>query len=97
MRPHRLCVACGTHFAPLAHRLNQRDCSSKTCRFARRGTWQHERMRADRNYRANQAGAQPPGAPAIPITAIVQKLQIRWSPIAGMDLNIGDSRVPVPN
>jgi hypothetical protein len=58
MKLDRTCAACGAPFTPLAQIPNQRYCSSKSCQLARRRAWQHERMRTDPDYRANQARAQ---------------------------------------
>lgn len=49
---------CGALFTPFVHVPNQRYCSSTACQLARRRAWQHERLRIDPDYRANQANAQ---------------------------------------
>ncbi|WP_227243300.1 hypothetical protein [Paraburkholderia caribensis] len=58
MKPDRICAACGAVFIPLVHVPNQRYCSLAACQLARRRAWQHERLRTDPDYRANQAKAQ---------------------------------------
>lgn len=58
MKSDRICAACGALFTPLVHVPNQRYCSSAACQLARRRAWQHERLRTDPDYRANQAKAQ---------------------------------------
>jgi hypothetical protein len=58
MKSDRICAACGALFTPFVHVPNQRYCSSTACQLARRRAWQHERLRIDPDYRANQANAQ---------------------------------------
>ncbi|WP_321960051.1 hypothetical protein [Paraburkholderia sp. J7] len=58
MKPNLTCAACGALFTPHARVPNQRYCSMKACQLARRRNWQRARMRADLDYRANQAKAQ---------------------------------------
>lgn len=58
MKPARICAACGAPFTPFVHVPNQRYCSSSACQLERRRAWQHERLRTDPDYRANQAKAQ---------------------------------------
>ena len=54
----RHCLACGRTFQPRAQNPRQQYCSNPACQRERRRRWQRERLRADPDYRDNQARAQ---------------------------------------
>ena len=54
----RRCAACGCLFAPRPNVPQQRYCSKQACQRARRRRWQRQKLKADADYRANQAAAQ---------------------------------------
>lgn len=54
----RRCPACGRQFEPRAQSPRQHYCSDPACQRERRRRWQRERLRADPDYRDNQARAQ---------------------------------------
>jgi len=54
----RRCAACGCLFAPRPNVPQQRYCSKRACQRARRRRWQRQKLKADADYRANQAAAQ---------------------------------------
>jgi hypothetical protein len=54
----RRCLACGGLFDPRAQNPQQQYCSDPACQRERRRRWQRERLRADPDYRDNQARAQ---------------------------------------
>jgi hypothetical protein len=54
----RRCAACGCLFAPRRNVPQQRYCSKGACQRTRRRRWQRQKLKADADYRANQAAAQ---------------------------------------
>jgi hypothetical protein len=54
----RRCAACGCLFVPRRNVPDQRYCSERACQRARRRRWQRQKLKADADYRANQAAAQ---------------------------------------
>jgi len=58
MNTTRRCLACGRPFHPFLHVPHQRFCSTPACQLERRRRWQRDRLRADADYRENQARAQ---------------------------------------
>ena len=54
----RRCAACGCLFAPRHNVPQQRYCSKRACQRTRRRRWQRQKLKADADYRANQAAAQ---------------------------------------
>lgn len=51
----RQCAACGTLFLPRPQIPRQRYCSAAECQRERRRRWQQQHLRADDDYRENQA------------------------------------------
>ena len=58
MRPARLCGACGRLFLARPQAPKQQFCSAASCQRERRRRWQKQRLRADTDYRDNQARAR---------------------------------------
>lgn len=58
MRPARLCAACGCLFLARPQVPKQRYCSASSCQRERRRRWQKQHLRADTDYRDNQARAR---------------------------------------
>ncbi|MCL9847608.1 hypothetical protein M0F12_08960 [Ralstonia solanacearum] len=58
MRPARLCAACGHLFLARPQVPKQRFCSAAACQRERRRRWQKQHLRADTDYRDNQARAR---------------------------------------
>ena len=58
MRPARLCAACGHFFLARPQVPKQRFCSAALCQRERRRRWQKQHLRADTDYRDNQARAR---------------------------------------
>lgn len=54
----RRCAACGGLFVPRRNVPQQRYCSNPACQRTRRRRWQRQKLKADADYRANQAAAQ---------------------------------------
>ena len=54
----RRCASCGCLFVPRRNVPQQRYCPNRDCQRARRRRWQRQRLKADADYRANQAAAQ---------------------------------------
>ena len=54
----RRCAACGCLFEPRRNVPQQRYCSKRACQRTRRRRWQRQKLKADADYRANQAAAQ---------------------------------------
>ncbi len=54
----RRCAACGCLFIPRRNVPHQRYCSKRACQRTRRRRWQRQKLKADADYRANQAAAQ---------------------------------------
>ncbi len=54
----RRCAACGCLFEPRRNVPQQRYCCKRECQRARRRRWQRQKLKADADYRANQAAAQ---------------------------------------
>ncbi|MEA3278221.1 MAG: hypothetical protein U9Q81_23615 [Pseudomonadota bacterium] len=54
----RRCAACGCLFEPRRNVPHQRYCSERACQRTRRRRWQRRKLKADADYRANQAAAQ---------------------------------------
>jgi hypothetical protein len=54
----RRCAACGGLFEPRRNVPAQRYCSKPACQRTRRRRWQRAKLKADADYRANQAAAQ---------------------------------------
>ena len=54
----RRCAACGCLFEPRRNVPHQRYCSKRACQRTRRRRWQRQKLKADADYRANQAAAQ---------------------------------------
>jgi hypothetical protein len=54
----RRCAACGCLFVPRRNVPQQRYCSKRECQRTRRRRWQRQKLKADADYRANQAAAQ---------------------------------------
>jgi hypothetical protein len=54
----RRCAACGCLFEPRRNVPQQRYCSRRSCQRTRRRRWQRQKLKADADYRANQAAAQ---------------------------------------
>ena len=54
----RRCAGCGELFVPRPNVPHQRYCSNSDCQRTRRRRWQREKLKADADYRANQAAAQ---------------------------------------
>jgi hypothetical protein len=54
----RRCAACGCLFEPRRNVPHQRYCSERGCQRTRRRRWQRQKLKADADYRANQAAAQ---------------------------------------
>jgi hypothetical protein len=54
----RRCAACGCLFEPRRNVPQQRYCSKRSCQRTRRQRWQRHKLKADADYRANQAAAQ---------------------------------------
>jgi hypothetical protein len=52
------CAACGCLFTPRRNVPQQRYCSKRSCQRTRRRRWQRHKLKADADYRANQAAAQ---------------------------------------
>lgn len=54
----RRCAACGCLFVPRRNVPEQRYCAKRACQRTRRRRWQRQKLKADADYRANQAAAQ---------------------------------------
>jgi hypothetical protein len=54
----RRCAGCGGLFVPRRNVPQQRYCSNRACQRTRRRRWQRQKLKADADYRANQAAAQ---------------------------------------
>jgi hypothetical protein len=54
----RRCAACGGLFVPRRNVPQQGYCSKPACQRTRRRRWQRAKLKADADYRANQAAAQ---------------------------------------
>jgi hypothetical protein len=54
----RRCAACGGLFEPRRNVPAQRYCWERACQRTRRRRWQRAKLKADADYRANQAAAQ---------------------------------------
>jgi hypothetical protein len=54
----RRCAGCGCLFVPRRNVPQQRYCSQRACQRTRRRRWQRQKLKADADYRANQAAAQ---------------------------------------
>lgn len=54
----RRCAGCGCLFVPRRNVPQQRYCSKAACQRTRRRRWQRQKLKADADYRANQAAAQ---------------------------------------
>jgi hypothetical protein len=54
----RQCAACGCLFEPRRNVPQQRYCSKRACQRTRRRRWQRQKLKADADYRVNQAAAQ---------------------------------------
>jgi hypothetical protein len=54
----RRCAGCGCLFVPRHNVPQQRYCSKGACQRTRRRRWQRQKLKADADYRANQAAAQ---------------------------------------
>ena len=54
----RRCAACGCLFVPRRNVPQQRYCAKRACQRTRRRRWQRQKLKADADYRANQAAAQ---------------------------------------
>jgi hypothetical protein len=54
----RRCAACGCLFVPRRNVPQQRYCSKRACQRTRRRCWQRQKLKADADYRTNQAAAQ---------------------------------------
>lgn len=54
----RSCAACHEPFTPRPNVPNQTYCSKPECQRERRRRWQRQKLKADPDYRANQAAAQ---------------------------------------
>jgi hypothetical protein len=54
----RRCAGCGCLFVPRRNVPQQRYCSKRACQRTRRRRWQRHKLKADADYRANQAAAQ---------------------------------------
>jgi hypothetical protein len=54
----RRCAACGCLFEPRRNVPAQRYCCERACQRTRRRRWQRAKLKADADYRANQAAAQ---------------------------------------
>lgn len=54
----RRCAACGCLFVPRRNVPQQRYCTKRACQRTRRRRWQRQKLKADADYRANQAAAQ---------------------------------------
>ena len=54
----RRCTACDDLFIPRKNVPNQSFCSKPQCQRERRRRWQKQKLKADADYRANQAAAQ---------------------------------------
>ncbi len=54
----RRCAACGCLFMPRRNVPQQRYCAKRACQRTRRRRWQRQKLKADADYRANQAAAQ---------------------------------------
>ena len=54
----RRCGGCGELFTPRPNVAHQRYCAKPDCQRTRRRRWQREKLKADADYRANQAAAQ---------------------------------------
>jgi hypothetical protein len=52
------CAGCGCLFVPRRNIPQQRYCSKAACQRTRRRRWQRQKLKADADYRANQAAAQ---------------------------------------
>ena len=52
------CAACDDLFTPRRNIPDQQFCSRPDCQRARRRRWQRQKLKADPDYRANQAAAQ---------------------------------------
>ena len=52
------CGHCGAYFTPDRRQKNPRYCAQPVCQRARKAAWQWEKMRRDRDYRANQKRCQ---------------------------------------
>lgn len=52
------CTACDDLFTPRRNIPDQRFCSKPECQRERRRRWQRQKLKADPDYRANQAAAQ---------------------------------------
>ena len=52
------CAGCGCLFVPRRNVPQQRYCSKAACQRTRRRRWQRQKLKADADYRANQAAAQ---------------------------------------
>ncbi len=52
------CAACDDLFTPRCNVPNQTYCSKPECQRERRRRWQRQKLKADADYRANQAAAQ---------------------------------------
>ncbi len=54
----RRCAACGGLFVPRRNVPQQRYCAKQACQRTRRRRWQRQKLKADADYRANQAAGQ---------------------------------------
>lgn len=54
----RRCAGCSRLFVPRRNVPDQRYCSQRACQGTRRRRWQRQKLKADADYRANQAAAQ---------------------------------------
>ncbi len=54
----RRCAGCGAGFKTNPRVADQRYCGLPACRRARRRLWQRQKLKADADYRVNQAEAQ---------------------------------------
>ena len=52
------CAHCGAYFIPDPRQKNPRYCGKEACQRARKAAWQREKLRSDRDYRANQKQCQ---------------------------------------
>jgi len=51
-------ASCGCLFVPRRNVPQQRYCCERACQRTRRRRWQRQKLKADADYRANQAAAQ---------------------------------------
>lgn len=54
----RKCKHCGRSFVISARRPDQKYCTQKECRRARKNEWQRRKLASDEDYRRNQADCQ---------------------------------------